>query len=723
MTTYNTGNPVGSTDARDLYDNSQALDELVNGSGTYSNRLGVQRRTLAKLEADFDAQLADAESDLNVYRSEAAASAAEAFGYLQAYRATSYGALASDPATDPLGNPPTVGDEYFNTTANLLKRWNGTTWQASDINTANLAASSGSSLVGYDGGTVQDVLDGAKSLQDYAALRAYTGRAKRVYITGLLVAKKPIGVAGYFQYDPTDTTSLDNGGTIIVLADGRRFKRDYVGELNVAWFEAACNGETDDWPAIQAANEYLKANGGGTLYFPGWCLINQPFYHYGSVDGGWSIAYPSPNQAKITWKSNGQGGIKVGSGITSGDVIRLSKPSTSTALNYMVGFSNFAIDCSGKNVTALNGFSYSGIYGANHIISVDGLYINGIQGADAIGVDFGTITDSEIHRLRVQGYGTGPYAGVRLNKANIQLHSYTATFCKHSIVVGSLTEACIQMFGGSLLAPKQSHIHWESASADYKSSASVIVGAFIGETNTTPTTAQGPIMSCASPSNLDIGVITFIGCGFDNWTGSTNMINIDWGGRFNFIGCNAWSAATGNKSIKFGQYCYALMFNNKEIAVDTSGAGAIAGQVQGNFQAEAVAFTPALAATGSTFSYSSRNGYYTRVGNLVTVSIRIQLNTSGNTFTGNALTITGLPFPISDKTFSHTAVPAEWFSTATPMTGVTGLLVQNSSTLAMYKKTAATTSSFATTLLDTDIGATTGGGLYASFTYQVAPGY
>ncbi len=208
MTTYNTGNPVGSTDARDLYDNSQALDELVNGSGTYSNRLGVQRRTLAKLEADFDALLADAESDLNVYRAEAAESASQALGYLNVIRTTSYGAYAEDPATDPLGNPPTVGDEYFNTTANLLKRWNGTTWQASDINTANLAAPSGSSLVGYDGDTVQDVLDGAKSLQSYTALRAYTGRATRIYITGLLVTAKPAGIAGVFQYDPTDTTSL-----------------------------------------------------------------------------------------------------------------------------------------------------------------------------------------------------------------------------------------------------------------------------------------------------------------------------------------------------------------------------------------------------------------------------------------------------------------------------------------------------------------------------------
>lgn len=150
MTTYNTGNPVGSTDARDLYDNSQTLDQLVNGSGTYSNRLGVQRRTLAQLEAYFDAQLADAESDLNVYRADAAASASQALGYLNVIRTTSYGAYAEDPATDPLGNPPTVGDEYFNTTANLLRRWNGTIWQASDINTANLAKPTGSFLIGHE---------------------------------------------------------------------------------------------------------------------------------------------------------------------------------------------------------------------------------------------------------------------------------------------------------------------------------------------------------------------------------------------------------------------------------------------------------------------------------------------------------------------------------------------------------------------------------------------
>ena len=295
-----TTNPVPSTDPSDLLFNAGKLDEVVNGTAnSFTDRLGVSRRTVAGMNADFDAQLADAESDLNVYRADAAASAAEALGYLQTIRATSYGAYASDPATDPLGNPPTIGDEYFNTTANLLKRWNGTTWQASDINTANLAASSGSSLVGYDGGTVQDVLDGAKSLQNYAALRAYNGRATRIYITGLLVTAKPAGIAGVFQYDPTDTTSADNGGTIIVGADGRRWKRDFIGAVNIKWFGAKgdWNGVTgtDDTAAIQAALNSLPTmtysdpvqtytNGGGEIFAPrGSYLVTDTLLFSGSI--------------------------------------------------------------------------------------------------------------------------------------------------------------------------------------------------------------------------------------------------------------------------------------------------------------------------------------------------------------------------------------------------------------------------------------------------------
>ncbi|MNU38972.1 hypothetical protein D3C71_276560 [compost metagenome] len=56
MSFYNTGNPVPSIDPRDLDDNAKHVDELVNSTlPTFTDRLGVERRTLAGIEADADA--------------------------------------------------------------------------------------------------------------------------------------------------------------------------------------------------------------------------------------------------------------------------------------------------------------------------------------------------------------------------------------------------------------------------------------------------------------------------------------------------------------------------------------------------------------------------------------------------------------------------------------------------------------------------------------------
>lgn len=54
MTTYNTINPVPSSDARDRYDNSQVFDELMNGPAPSTpDRLGVLRQSWAGMEAAF----------------------------------------------------------------------------------------------------------------------------------------------------------------------------------------------------------------------------------------------------------------------------------------------------------------------------------------------------------------------------------------------------------------------------------------------------------------------------------------------------------------------------------------------------------------------------------------------------------------------------------------------------------------------------------------------
>lgn len=60
MTTYNTGNPVPSGDARDRFDNSQTLDQIVNGlQDYYQNRIGGSVLSLKGMANLFDQFLTD----------------------------------------------------------------------------------------------------------------------------------------------------------------------------------------------------------------------------------------------------------------------------------------------------------------------------------------------------------------------------------------------------------------------------------------------------------------------------------------------------------------------------------------------------------------------------------------------------------------------------------------------------------------------------------------
>lgn len=65
MTTYNTGNPVPSTNVKDLYDNAENLDNFSNGTAlAYPDRLGVSRKSLAGLRNDVDQFLINSQFEL-----------------------------------------------------------------------------------------------------------------------------------------------------------------------------------------------------------------------------------------------------------------------------------------------------------------------------------------------------------------------------------------------------------------------------------------------------------------------------------------------------------------------------------------------------------------------------------------------------------------------------------------------------------------------------------
>lgn len=112
---------------------------------------------------------------------------------------------------------------------------------------------------------LQSFSDGFQ-LANYISLRAYTGTRNSVYITGVLGTVIPSGVAGFFVRVVGDTTSTDNGGTLIVASNGARWKRQYQGNVDIQWFGALPENQSpgfDSGPAIQLAKTYAESKSQG----------------------------------------------------------------------------------------------------------------------------------------------------------------------------------------------------------------------------------------------------------------------------------------------------------------------------------------------------------------------------------------------------------------------------------------------------------------------------
>lgn len=103
---------------------------------------------------------------------------------------------------------------------------------------------------------------------NYTTLRAYTGSATSVRVTGYTgPTTAPSAIAGDFVYNPADTTTVDNGGTIIVDSTGRRWYRVYDDVVNILWFQPVGNGVADDTVILTAAMTYASVNK-RTLHWP-----------------------------------------------------------------------------------------------------------------------------------------------------------------------------------------------------------------------------------------------------------------------------------------------------------------------------------------------------------------------------------------------------------------------------------------------------------------------
>lgn len=148
------------------------------------------------------------------------------------------------------------------------------------------------------------------SVADYTGLRAYNGTAVMINVTGYLVTSAPSGIAGTFTRDDHDTTTADDGGTVIVDVLGRRWKRVYSGAVSVMWFGAKGDGTTDDSAAIQSAlNTYESVEfDRHAVYLSGNLSISQVGVVPGQGDGIRDINF---NGATLLLKAGSSWALKI----------------------------------------------------------------------------------------------------------------------------------------------------------------------------------------------------------------------------------------------------------------------------------------------------------------------------------------------------------------------------------------------------------------------------
>lgn len=161
---------------------------------------------------------------------------------------------ATQPVVRDDGLPLQVGDVWFNTVDQTEYRYTDDGWRANDSLVAiDLLGESladdedplkGAALSGFDGGTVADILDQSRPLQDYAVLKSYRGRA-----LGVRIGK--VGIAGNFIRDPSVVEGDD--GITFIDGLGRGWRRVFTGPILAEWYGADVTGQIDSTVAVQKA--------------------------------------------------------------------------------------------------------------------------------------------------------------------------------------------------------------------------------------------------------------------------------------------------------------------------------------------------------------------------------------------------------------------------------------------------------------------------------------
>ena len=242
MTTYNTGNPIGSTDSRDRLDNSENFDIALNTHDvTWVDRLGVTRDS-------FEGAL----SKLSFYRVGTFAAGYTLTNMRQTleYSGHEYSWAGAFPKVVAAGATPAssggIGAGAWVDRTDLTLR-------------SSLSSINGAYLVSNAAFYVSDILSAnVTNIPDGAVVIAVSrnGRAEG---------------GGIFKYSASSSITSD-GGIIFTptIGSGRLIRQGYTvfgfnGKIDFAWYGAIGDGATDDYTAINTALSAFPQTGGTFL--------------------------------------------------------------------------------------------------------------------------------------------------------------------------------------------------------------------------------------------------------------------------------------------------------------------------------------------------------------------------------------------------------------------------------------------------------------------------
>lgn len=253
----------------------------------------------------------------------------------------------------------------------------------------------------------------AAAIASIAALRANTATPVSYYVAGYHAAQD--GGEGTFAYVASDTSSADNGGTIIVDANGHRWYRMYNKQpLNLCWFGGFINSATDSSAALVAA---LAA--GNAIFLPGpFTFTSAISYTFPNNTASLSIFGAGAKVSLLTWPTaasgftlNFQGPLnsvhlhdftmETGVTGTSGAAVTLNQAAPLGAENAweQSDFTNVTIrGADGPDLTNYwgTGIAINGVSGVNFFnLKIDGQNVSS-TGYASVGVGVSTIGTSTI---------------------------------------------------------------------------------------------------------------------------------------------------------------------------------------------------------------------------------------------------------------------------------------------------------------------------------------